>query len=303
MNDSYLSGVGTACRCLLIAAGLATTPVARAVDLSSFSEDFESLNQTSPTALNHWKIYANVFSPDHSTYFYGYGPFPGSNGTPGFSAVTTGQGGPAQGVQGLVVYSDYNNSAQAAGNQVEANFFQETLITEADLGTHVFRFDAKAGDLISPSKASAFIRVLDPVTFVTFDFLSLDTTALPVGWGTYSISIEIDEIMVGQLIQFGFSATASNYVASGVYYDNVTFGIVPPAPPVITGITKTGNVVSVNFPTEINSTYDLFKSTDGMITFNPVLTQPAINGDGTSKVATDNSATEPSAFYRIRRVQ
>ncbi len=48
-------------------------------------------------------------------------------------------------------------------------------------------------------------------------------TAIPTAWGTYSITINISPALVGHILQFGFANTGSNYVASGVYYDNISF--------------------------------------------------------------------------------
>ncbi len=140
------------------------------------------------------------------------------------------------------------------------------------------------------------------------DFESLDVntpSALPGTWRTDSIQLVVGAGMDTMLLQFGFSATSSLNVASGVFYDNLSFGIAPATPPAlfaITQITKSGNEVNVSFPTENGFNYDLPKSTDGMVTFDPVPAQPAIPGVGTLKTATDNAATESSAFYRIRRL-
>ncbi len=309
MNDRTSSVAGKSCRPLLaaalIAASLATTSSQAA--LASYSEDFESMNLFNPAALGTtgWIVYGNVFSPDHSAYYYGYGTYPAPNGTPAFCSVSSAQGGLEQGSQGLVVYSDYDNTgAQGAGQQVEANVFQERLLTAGDAGDYVFRFDAKAGDLVSPSNALAFVKVINPATGYSVTLSStVDTSALPATWATYSIPVTLTAGMAGQLLQFGFAATASNYKASGVYYDNVR--LIPPAPPAspeISGVTKSGSTVTVTFPTETGATYDLFKSVD-LVTFTLVTTQPVIIGDGTTQAATDTAATEPSAFYRIRRQQ
>jgi hypothetical protein len=201
--------------------------------LTAFATDFEALNPANASALSAtgWKVFGNVFSNNFSSYLYGYGVFPAPNGTPGFSSVSTGQGGPSQGAQGLVVYSDYNNADHANGNQIEANVFQEQTIGAADVGTSwVFRFDGKAGDLQTPSRALAFIKTLDPNNgYATTNFLTLDTAALPAAWGSFSIPIAITPALNGQILQFGFSATATNYRPSGVYYDNVNFSVVPEA--------------------------------------------------------------------------
>jgi hypothetical protein len=287
----------------LTASGLLAAVLGTACAQIEWSSDFESLDLNSPSALtdDSWNAYVNVYAGGGG-YLYGYASSPPIGGN-GFWALTTGQAGPAQGVQGLSVYGDYyNQGAQTAGNLVEVNVFQQFVIFEEDAGIYEFRFDAKAGNLTSPSTAQAFIKVLDPSNnYATVAIASFNTSALPETWGTYSIQLALDESMDGMLLQFGFSTTSSNNVASGVFYDNLSFGIAPPEPPVITAMTKSGDVVSVTFPTETGFTYDLVKSTDGMATFIPVLTQPAIPGDGTDKVASDNAATEPSAFYRIRR--
>lgn len=219
-----------------VAAGLVLPVGLASAALTPYSQNFESLVQADPNALGNdgWKIFANVFSPDHSTYLYGYGVFPAPNPGGGFSAIASGQGGPAQGAQQLSVYSDYNNQSpagHAVGNQIEVNVFQEQTIAVADVGsTWTFTFDAKLGNLVSPTTALAFIKTLDPNQgYLTTNFLTFDTTALPTSWGTYSLQIPITTPLVGQLLQIGFSNTASNNVASGVFYDNINFAIPSPA--------------------------------------------------------------------------
>jgi len=216
-----------------ILSGLLVTTLAAPTSfgaLTTFSENFEGLNPADGSALGNagWKVFANVFSPGGG-YLYGYGTFPAPNGTPGFSSISTGQGGPAQGAQGLVVYSDYNNADHGIGNLIEANVFQEQAnIALGDVGLWRFTFDAKLGDLASPTTALAFIKTLDPNNgFATTNFLSLDTTSLPTTWGTYSIDINVDSSLAGQILQFGFASTATNYNNSGMQYDNVNFSPVP----------------------------------------------------------------------------
>jgi len=218
-----------------------------------YEQDFEGLDQASGTALGTapggagFLVFGNEFLPD-GTPIQGYGPFPAPNGTPGFCSIALDQGGPEQGAQQLVIYSDYNNGAnQEAGNLVEANTFQEpfsnpdSLITAADLGTYTFSFDAKRGDINDPnlprcdpasadytpnppcdSTAVAFIKTLDPSAgFATTNNITLNTTALPVEWNRYSIQIVVDAALIGQVMQFGFAATATNFEPSGVFYDNI----------------------------------------------------------------------------------
>jgi hypothetical protein len=214
-----------------------------------YSEDFESLDQTSGTALGDagFLVFGNEFLPD-GTPIQGYGPFPAPNGTPGFSSIALEQGGAEQGDQVLAIYSDYNNGAnQEAGNLVEANTFQEPfsnpadLITAADLGTYTFSFDAKRGDINDPtlprcdptapeytpnppcdSTAVAFIKTLDPSAgFDTTNNITLPMTAIPDTWNRYSITIVVDGALIGQVLQVGFAATATNFEPSGVFYDNL----------------------------------------------------------------------------------
>jgi hypothetical protein len=218
-----------------------------------YEENFESLDQASGTALGTapggagFLVFGNEFLPD-GTPIQGYGPFSAPNGTPGFCSIALEQGGPEQGAQVLVIYSDYNNGAnQEAGNLVEANTFQEpfsnpdTLITAADLGTYTFSFDAKRGDINDPtlprcdptapeytpnppcdSTAVAFIKTLDPSAgFATTNNITVNTTAIPDSWNRYSIQIVVDNALIGQVLQFGFAATATNFEPSGVFYDNL----------------------------------------------------------------------------------
>jgi hypothetical protein len=121
-----------------------------------YEEDFESLDQTSSTALaddpappwgEGWLVFANVFRPD-GTPAYNYGAFVAPNGTPGFCSVASGEGGAAQGEQQLTIYSDYDNQDQADGFRVEALTFRERRIVADDIGsTLTFSFGAKRGNI------------------------------------------------------------------------------------------------------------------------------------------------------------
>ncbi len=115
-----------------------------------YTQDFESLDQSSPTALaeDGWIVFATVFNTDDSAA-YGYGPDPAPNNTGGFCGIALNQGGVAQGAQQLVIISDYNNTqAQTSGQRVEANTFQERTVTAEDVGdTIIFSFDAKRGNI------------------------------------------------------------------------------------------------------------------------------------------------------------
>jgi hypothetical protein len=212
---------------LVAALILGLTAVTGWADLAAYDQDFEGLVQADPDALANdgWLIFANVFDGGNGGFLYNYGPFPAPNGGAAFSAIDTGQGGPEQGAQQLSVYNDYNNGDHANGNIIEANVFQEQMVGNPEIGeTWVFEFDAKLGNLEGGSTALAFIKTLDPNNgYALTNFVTVDMTAIPTTWATYWISLEIDASLVGQILQFGFLNTATNYEGSGVFYDNVTF--------------------------------------------------------------------------------
>ncbi|NNE18172.1 MAG: hypothetical protein HKN10_06820 [Myxococcales bacterium] len=206
---------------------------------AEYQEDFESLDQASDTALGDggWMIFGNVTEPN-GTYVVGYGAFPAPNNILSFSGIALNQGGPEQGQQQLVIISDYNNvEDQNAGNRVEANTFRERDVVQDDVGkTVTFSFDAKQGninDLANPgctetpvppcdSTALAFLKTLDPADeFAVTNFASQPMTAISETWMRYEISLFIDAGLVGHKLQYGFSATASNFEPSGVFYDNI----------------------------------------------------------------------------------
>ena len=199
-------------------------------DLAPYSQDFEALDQADPAALANdgWLVFGNVFGPDWG-YWYGYGPFPAPNGGPGFCGIDLDQGGPDQGVQQMVVYNDYNNSNHGDGAHIEANVFQEQWIGAADVGNPwLFEFDAKRGNIEGATTALAFIKTLDPgAGWALTNFITIDMTGVPADWDTYSLSIFIDASLEGQVLQFGFLTVATNYEGSGIFYDNLGFGIAP----------------------------------------------------------------------------
>ncbi|MBD3337354.1 MAG: hypothetical protein GF355_17715 [Candidatus Eisenbacteria bacterium] len=208
--------------CLMPVAGFALTP---------YSQDFEGLDQADPDALANdgWLVFANVFGPDWG-YWYGYGPFPAPNGGEAFSAIASGEGGADQGAQQLSVYSDYANTDHGEGAHIEANVFQEQTIGADDVTqTWIFDFQAKLGNLEGGTTALAFIKTLDPDdNFNMTNFITVDMTNIPDTWGDYTVSILIDDTLPGQILQFGFSNTASNYEGSGVFYDNINFYLEEP---------------------------------------------------------------------------
>ncbi len=212
---------------LFAAAILLLLPAASHATLAPYVQSFEGLNISDPAALSAdgWVVYGNVFTANHATYLYGYGPYPAPNPGGGFSAIATGQGGVDQGLQQLSVYNDYNNTDHAKGYQIESNVYREQTIGGAEgRSTWTFQFDAKMGNLVSPSTALAFIKTINPSAgYATTNFISADMTSIPGVWNTYTLSITLDPSLAGQLLQIGFATTASNYLGSGVMYDNVVF--------------------------------------------------------------------------------
>jgi len=218
----------------LMALGLSLSTSAFA-NLTNYSQDFEGLNAASSSALSAdgWKIFANVFNSSGG-YLYGYGVFNAPNGGGGFSAIATGEAGPNQGQQYINIYSDYNNADHNVGNIIEANVFQEQVIGAADLGkSYRFSFDYKASSTAGPAgrtRTFAFIKVLNPSAgFSLSAFPQIETTgASTTLWSEGNdIDITIDNAWSGQILQFGFLSTATNYQNSGVFYDNISFAPVP----------------------------------------------------------------------------
>jgi beta-glucanase (GH16 family) len=200
----------------------------------SYSTDFESADPAGSEIGDGWTTFVNVFDGGGS-FLYGYGTFPAPNGTGGISSIETGEGGAEQGTQYLNAFSDYNNGDHAVGNLINVLVFQERQITAGDGGNYRFRFDAKApssGGIAAPSTATAFIKTIDPASgFATTTEVTLDMSSVSsTDWETFTLDLAIDaEALEGQLLQFGFTNTATNFDPSGIYYDNVDFGIfVPP---------------------------------------------------------------------------
>ena len=209
--------------CLIPAAGYALLP---------YSQDFEDLSQQKPSSLadDGWLVFGNLFTPD-GTYIGGYGPFPAPNDGSGFCQIASDEGGADQGVQQLVVFSDYENTdAHVDGNIVESNVFQEQVVGPGDVTEMwVFDFQAKMGNLEGSSTALAFIKTLDPgAGYAMTNFITLDMTCIPTSWCGFSLSILIDPGLDGQILQFGFLNTATNYEGSGIFYDNLNFHITGP---------------------------------------------------------------------------
>ncbi|RPJ44849.1 MAG: hypothetical protein EHM19_06145 [Candidatus Latescibacterota bacterium] len=207
-------GIAVALAALIPALGLAQTP---------YSQDFEGLAPVNGSLSGDgWLNYGNVFTPG-GAYIYGYGPFGAVNNIGNWQDIVAGEGGPAQGTQQLVVYSDYANGNHGVGNLVESNLYREWTIGAGASGVWVFTFDAKMGNLGGSSTAIGFIKTLDPnAGWAMTNFITADMTTTPITWTGYTLSIDVAGLD-GQILQIGFSTTATNYEPCGVFYDNVNF--------------------------------------------------------------------------------
>lgn len=219
-----------------------------------YSQDFEGLVQTDPTALanDNWLVYGNVSLSDGS-YLYGYGPYAAPNEGPAFSQIDMGQGGEEQGVQQLVVISDYNNGDHASGYLIESIVYQEQSITADNVGQRwLFEFQSKKGNLLAPTTAAAFIKTLDPnAGYATTNYIAQDMTAIPETWGGFTLSIDIDASLVGQLFQIGFSNVATGYQSSAIFYDNIVLRIGETSD-VPDGLVTAGVDLRQNYPNPFN---------------------------------------------------
>ena len=76
-------------------------------------------------------------------------------------------------------------------------------------------------------------------------------TTIPVEWGGFNMSIDITPDLKGQLLQIGFSNTATLYEPSGVFYDNVLFELTGQTPVPDNGL-AVGTVLGQNYPNPFN---------------------------------------------------
>ncbi|MBD3349115.1 MAG: hypothetical protein GF400_07975 [Candidatus Eisenbacteria bacterium] len=200
--------------CAVPFAALAQTP---------YSQDFEGLAPVDGSlAGDGWLVFGNVFDSG-GVYQYGYGPFPAPNNIGNWCDIVTGEGGPDQGDQQLVMYSDYANADHGNGFLIESNLFQEQTVPVGASGIWTFTYDGKKGNIADSSTAIAFIKTLDPnAGWAMTNFITQDMTDPPTTWQGYSLSIDVSGLD-GQILQFGFSTTATNYEPCGNFYDNVNF--------------------------------------------------------------------------------
>lgn len=212
MNSNVKALTVLALVCLLSLAASAQTP---------YFQDFEGLAPVDGSlAGDGWLVYGNIFDPA-GNYLWGHGPWPAPNNIGNWEDIVSGEGGPDQELQQIVVYSDYGNPDHAVGNLIESNLFQEQILPAGCMGTWTFTFDAKLGNLGGSSTAAAFIKILNPADWST-TLYALDMTNTPTTWTDYAISVDVTGLD-GMYLQFGFLSVASNYESCGVFYDNVAF--------------------------------------------------------------------------------
>lgn len=195
-----------------------------------YTQDFEAMAPTDGAmAGDGWFLYTNVF--DAGGGFVGGGGGPAMNNVGNLCDVVTGQGGPNQEMQQLVMYSNYwDGNHGNPGFTIESNLYKEWTVA-AGQGVWTFNFDYKMGDLVNPpSEAYAFIKVLNPAAgWSTSVFEVVETTFAPTTWSSGSIVVDLSAL-AGQIVQIGFLTNSVEYSACGVYYDNIAFssdGVVP----------------------------------------------------------------------------
>lgn len=216
-------------------AAVAVAPAVHAA-LVAYSQDFEAMvpNQGWPPndlSADNWQVFGIAWDANPylgpANQMYVYGPFEAANGAPGsIQGVATGEGGPDQGNAVLNKFSDYNNTDQSS-LYIQALTFQQQTIAAGDVGLWRFTYDAKIGNLEADSSAFAYIQTIDAINFFQTGVVTNDSTNLPVDWATYTLDFMIDETMIGNILSFGFSATATNYNGSAVFYDNLNFSRIP----------------------------------------------------------------------------
>lgn len=210
-----------------------------------YEQTFESLEPTAANALSAdgWLYFGNVYT-SAAVFKFGFGPFAAPTTSLQISAIAIGEGGPGQGAQQLVVFSNYDCCQPGEGHfngtdLVETIVFQEPFpnatggIPAAEIGkVFTFTFDAKRGNIAGATTAQAFIKTLDPgAGFATTNNAVLDTTNLPTSWATYTITLNLsDPALEGQILQFGFQTLASNFEGAGNLYDNNLATLSPIAP-------------------------------------------------------------------------
>ena len=205
----------------------------------SYSQDFESLDPNSATALSGDGWFIGNCLVGGGCWFGPGNEAPNSpaSGVNGYSALVTDQGGVGQGGVQLSVYSDYNpwSSFGGAGSQTLETFVYRDIgiIGAGDANQTIqFNFDVKQGnigDSTLGSQAWAYINVIkvSDSSFATLYNGQFETTTVGTDWISGSLDVTIDASWAGELLQIGFKNTTTEWDASGVVYDNLSVAAVP----------------------------------------------------------------------------
>ena len=212
----------------LAAAGLMTcSGMASAL---TFSDKFEGYTFSDTSVLEPVYTFFADIQPAGGcaggyTYFGGAPNFTNPVDGPRISALTSGEGGVNQGVQGLSVFPDFNNpDINTNGCTGDISVFDEQIIAAGDEGkTFVFRFDYKNQTGGLPGSGAVFMKILDPGNgFAEVDSTTLDITAAPDTW-TEIIELSLTTVAgyAGYIFQVGFNNVTTGNVAATSFFDNL----------------------------------------------------------------------------------
>jgi len=220
---------------LTISAALAYAPVSSAA--LSYSQDWEGNTAGAAGGVGDGWIIGNVDNTTGGQWFAGLA----APTQVGAWADFVDEGGAAQGNTQLSAFTDYNNNAIFAGNNVVGFLYKDLGTVTSDMvgTTYAFSFDGKWGNidgsgLNDPGDANAYITILtQDGNFNTQFNGTFNYTGLPGdgSWGGGSVEVPIIADYVGSLLQIGFShetnldlpAAGTNDWDTAVYYDNLCF--------------------------------------------------------------------------------
>lgn len=215
-------------------------PVAAQAELVNYEQDFELLDRTDGNALSTdgWQLFAAGINGTDEFGNFGAGPFnaPNNIDSPSISVISDvpSGGSPPAGNQGLVFFSDYGSGLHSDPNDprdLVLSLFQERVIAAADIGSSVtfsWLADGNANPPTGDAITEAFLLTLDPnAGFSASNNLAFDTTSTADGaLAANSLTLALtDPALEGQILQFGFRNTSSDFEGSAVDYDNVSFTV------------------------------------------------------------------------------
>lgn len=191
----------------------------------NFSDDFESYSAPNNQPIGGgwlWFLSGwNDWPACSESYWFGFGPNPAPNSNDPYTASNIAVGASGQ---ALNVFSDYANpDVQASDKCAEVSVFQETVVTNADIGQYNFRFEVQALEALGDGvRTNAFIKLLDPNQgYATVYFDSSDTASS----GAQIMQMNLSPEDVGKILQFGFANISNEFKPSSRLYDNVSFAV------------------------------------------------------------------------------